>query len=85
MMGRPPFISLLFAKQGGKCWICSGPMTLEKEKPNTAIVEHLIPKSRRKEFPKLRKRDNLRAACALCNHRKGSRTLAEFIAAEASK
>lgn len=85
MPTRPPFITKLFAKQGGRCWISGCQMTMEPGKPNTATVEHIIPKSRRKEFPKVKKRDNLRAACHECNNRKGSRTLAEFIADEANK
>lgn len=79
MSARPPFITKLFVMQGGKCFIGGCEMTLKSGKPNTATVEHVIPKSRRNEFGKLKKRFNLKAACYSCNQRKGNKTLAEFL------
>jgi hypothetical protein len=33
----------LFTSQRGKCYLCSGDMTLELGKPNTAEIEHIVP------------------------------------------
>lgn len=43
-MKRKGFLRELFKAQGGECYLCGGKMTEELGKPNTAEIEHIVPK-----------------------------------------
>lgn len=55
----------IFARDGGRCAYCQGP---------AETIDHVVPRSRGGQHTW----DNVVAACARCNHRKGDRTLAEL-------
>lgn len=55
----------IFARDGGRCVYCQGP---------AETIDHVVPRSRGGQHSW----DNVVAACARCNHRKGDRTLAEL-------
>lgn len=44
-MSIPAFRSLLWRAQDGKCWICSQKMLNNGNKPESATLDHLWPKS----------------------------------------
>ena len=67
--GRNGTIISLFRLQRGLCYICRGPMTLERGNPNTATKDHIIPKSRLHIYSD-QKKNNIKAACAECNRKK---------------
>jgi len=70
----------LFIRQAGICCLCFGPMTMEKDKPNTVTIEHIVPRSRMPKGSNKGKR-NLRGACFECNNLKGGMTIKEFVGA----
>lgn len=55
----------IFARDGGRCAYCQGP---------AETLDHVLPRSRGGQHSW----DNVVAACARCNHRKGDRTPAEM-------
>jgi 5-methylcytosine-specific restriction endonuclease McrA len=75
-MARNPFTIRLFRQQHGRCYLCGGRMTLDEGLPNTATQDHALPLSR---FKKARRLSNIRAACLLCNNRKGALTDWEYM------
>ena len=64
-----------FNEQSGLCAYCHDPMTLELNKPNTAEVEHIIPKG----YRRIPGHFNEVAACTTCNRIKADRPLHECI------
>ena len=73
--GRRPFLVLLYRRQGAKCYLCGHKMTLELGHPNTATIDHKLPKrARQRHRPGPR-----RAACLECNQWKDDRTMDEII------
>lgn len=64
-----------FEEQKGICAYCGIQMTLELNKPNTAEIEHIIPKSHRH----IKGKFNEVAACRTCNRIKGDKPLHEVI------
>jgi 5-methylcytosine-specific restriction endonuclease McrA len=61
-------IRQLFNKQRGLCCYCRCNMTLKRDLPHSATVEHVIPKSIGGTLEK----GNVRAACWKCNTERGS-------------
>src|SRR6185369_3150320 len=55
----------IFARDGGRCAYCAGP---------AETIDHVMPRSR----GGIHAWDNVVAACARCNHKKGDRTPAEL-------
>lgn len=66
---RPGKLRWLFQRQSGKCVLCGGAMTMELKLPNTATLDHKLPRS----LGGSNKPYNLQAACARCNNAKGSK------------
>lgn len=70
----------VFNQQDGKCYICGGTMTLALGRPNTAEIEHIIPKY---FLQAIKHRDyslggfNIAAAGHLCNSLKAGKSLSE--------
>lgn len=64
-----------FMEQHGRCAYCFNEMTLALNKPNTAEVEHVVPKSHRR----IAGHFNEVAACATCNRRKADKPLRTFL------
>ena len=65
----------LFNEQAGFCCYCQRPMTLRLNRPRTATIDHIVPKSRGgadKAF-------NYAAACRPCNERKSNTSLIMFL------
>lgn len=72
---RKGIIVDLFNDQGGFCCYCQKPMTLRLNRPKTATVEHIIPRSKGgadKPF-------NYAAACRPCNEKKSNTDLLIFL------
>lgn len=65
-----------FEEQNGRCAYCFNQMTFKCGKPNTAQIEHIIPKSHRH----IQGHFNEVAACATCNREKADKPLREFLA-----
>lgn len=74
-MNRKQRIKDYFAEQKGRCAYCFNQMTLELNKPNTAEIEHIIPKSHRR----IPGHFNEVAACSTCNRQKSDKPLREFL------
>lgn len=65
----------LFNMQSGVCPYCGVDMTLEHGHPNTATIEHIIPKSKGgKQI-----RGNYMAACLNCNNERGDLPIALYL------
>lgn len=73
--GRTSLIRSLFQKQRGKCYICGEQMTLKLDRPNTATVDHVVPRSKAL-YPNKR---NRKAACFTCNNAKADQSLTEYM------
>lgn len=58
----------MFDRQRGKCCYCSKPMTLQQGQPDSATLEHVIPKS----LGGLLERGNVKAAHFKCNVERGN-------------
>ena len=68
-------VTKLFVKQSGKCYLCGAEMKLPEDfsernvrDPLEATIDHLIPRSHGGTYRK----ENIKAAHAKCNRRKGS-------------
>lgn len=81
-MKRSKNLSKLFNAQSGECYLCGGKMTEELGKPNTAEVEHIVPKFLLAEKG-IKKSDinphNIAAAGRDCNAYKAGKPLYEVI------
>ncbi len=66
---RSSKVRMLFHRQNGKCSICGRLMTYDLNQPNTATIDHIVPKSLGGSNGK----KNLQAACGDCNNAKGSK------------
>ena len=64
-----------FNEQAGHCVYCDTEMTLELHKPNTAEIEHIVPRSKGGK----RKAFNEVAACHACNHEKSDTDIGEWL------
>lgn len=64
-----------FNEQSGHCAYCNTEMTLELHKPNTAEVEHVIPRAKGGK----KKAYNEVAACHTCNHDKADSHVGEWL------
>ena len=64
-----------FLEQRGRCAYCFNQMPLELNKPNTAEVEHIVPKS----YRRIPGHFNEVAACSTCNREKADKPLREFL------
>lgn len=64
-----------YEEQKGRCAYCFNQMTLECNKPNTAEIEHIIPKSHKH----IGGHFNEVAACMTCNREKADKPLREFL------
>ena len=64
----------LYKKYNGKCFYCGREVELTYDKPNSAVIEHVIPKSRGGAS----NYSNYVLACSKCNMLKGTLTLKEF-------
>lgn len=76
--GRKGAIIKLFHKQRGKCFLCGRQMRLRYGEPDSATIEHVLPKARQPWLNSQMPRYNLVAACCECNNRKGDDTLFEY-------
>ena len=65
-----------YNEQHGRCAYCFNQMTLKCGEPNTAEIEHVVPKSHRH----IKGDFNEVAACTTCNREKSDRPLREFLA-----
>lgn len=74
-MKRNPRLVRLFNEQRGKCCYCTSPMTLRLNRPTTATIEHITPRSHGGDNDM----DNLACACQACNWRRGNTPLAVFL------
>lgn len=70
-----------YEEQNGKCAYCFNQMTLKCNQPNSAEVEHIIPKSHRT----IQGHFNEVAACATCNREKANKPLRVFLAGLAAR
>ena len=70
-----------YEEQKGKCAYCFNQMTLKGGQPNTAEIEHIIPKSHRN----IKGHFNEVAACSTCNREKAAKPLRQFISELAMK
>ena len=75
-MKRKERIIKYYEEQDGKCVYCFEQMTLELDRPNTAQVEHIIPKAHKRVTGHY----NEVAACATCNREKADKPLRTFLA-----
>ena len=75
-MQRKPKLVVLFNKQAGRCAFSGESMTLDLGKPNTATIDHVIPKS---VIGRLLPNYNEVAVCYWVNQAKKDRPLADFI------
>jgi 5-methylcytosine-specific restriction endonuclease McrA len=75
--GRKTMIVKLFQEQKGRCYLCGRTMTYRVGPPNTATVDHAIPKSK---LPPgyAENSKNRKAACYKCNQDKADREPWEF-------
>lgn len=67
----------LFNEQSGVCPYCMGDMTLERNKPESASLEHIIPVSK----SRVNIRANFMAVCMSCNQERGNKPLGTFLIA----
>ena len=74
MSNRNTVAKKLYEKQKGKCFYCGRKIELTYDKPNSAHVDHVIPKSRGGKS----NYSNYVLACAKCNMIKGMLTPEEF-------
>lgn len=70
-MKRKARVRQYFTDQNGHCAYCFQKMTLDLNKPNTAEVEHIVPKSHRR----IAGHFNEVAACTTCNRIKADKPL----------
>jgi 5-methylcytosine-specific restriction endonuclease McrA len=74
-MKRKARIRQYFEEQGGLCVYCFQKMTLKLNKPNTAQIEHIIPKAHKRVTGHF----NEVAACSTCNREKSDKPLRTFL------
>ena len=71
-MSKPKTLfSKLFKRQRGNCYICGIGMSRDQGKPNSATLDHVIPKSAMRKMGVDFIRGNKRLACKKCNEEKG--------------
>ena len=75
MSERSQRITNLFNIQSGSCAYCWSGMTLDLKQPNTATLDHIVPKSK----GGLSNVYNLIAVCYTCNQEKSDHPLSHFI------
>lgn len=66
--------SILWGLGQRACFYCSCRLTMTRDQPDSATVEHMTPLSRGGHNT----RENMTLCCAVCNAAKGNMTLAEF-------
>lgn len=70
-MNRKARIKAYYKAQHGECAYCGQRMTLKLDMPNSATIDHIIPRSKGGRSNKF----NEIAACATCNRIKGDQPL----------
>lgn len=71
-MSRPnTLFNKLFSRQKGNCYICGCGMSRVTGKPNSATLDHIIPKSAMRKMGIELIPNNKKLACKRCNEKKG--------------
>lgn len=73
-MSKSARLRLSFNRQSGICTYCHHPMTLEKDRMNSATMDHVIPRAVGGTSASF----NLVVACYRCNQIKGAMSLSDF-------